>query len=144
MSLIEQYKKFLDEIGWEEFSNVEKQYLFEDINEKDPFKKGILFNIHQGKPADGYVTVEHKSTKSKLEIRQEELKDFRIWLEKTYAGGEDGESFFAWKDHLEKEDRRDVQEDEYEYQQMILVASKLKEYFSPHNITHGQPIIFGT
>lgn len=143
MTRIEQYKRFLEEIGWDEFGNVEKQYLFDDINGDGIDNEGILFNVRQSDTTDGDIVIEHKQTGAKLEIPIDELQDFNVWLEKTYAGGEDGSAFFSWKEQLEKEDSYDMRDADYEYQQARIVSSKLKDYFSPHNIMQGIAISCG-
>jgi len=134
MTKIEKYKRFLGEIGWDEFNNVEKQYLFEDLDGKGNDFEGILFDVRQNNTKDGYIVVEHKQTGAKLVIQQQELQDFLNWLEKTYTEGEDGASYFELKSKLEK---REMPKVVYTYDLEQKVLSIMQEYFPPRRISKG-------
>lgn len=133
MTLIDKYKKFLDEIGWDEFNDVEKQYFFDDIN-REPDGDGTLLQILPNAAKKDYIDIKHLNTGSELTISQKDLKAFRRWLEENFAHGEDGSSYFAWKEAINKEES---QKNVYEYDLEQKVLSILQDFYSPRRILRG-------
>lgn len=97
MTRIEKYKRFLDEIGWDEFNNVEKSYFFDDLNVKQN-EKGIILQILSCDKKKDNIVIRHSDSGAELEIQQKKLSEFRKWLEDTYANGEDGATYFELKE----------------------------------------------
>ena len=130
MNQVERYKKFLDEIGWDEFNNVEKQYFFDDLD-CIPNDHGIILRISQDNKKN-FLVITHKETKAKLVIQLSEIKNFKKWLESEYANNEDGSSYFAWRAAIEKEDRKEVV---YEYDVEQRVLTEMLSCFAPRYIS---------
>lgn len=101
MNLEDQYKKFLDEIGWDEFNNIEREYFFDDIK-RGPNGEGILFQILPSESKHDNIIIKYKYCESQLEIPQKKLLDFRNWVERNFANGEDGSDYYAWKEAMKE------------------------------------------
>jgi len=141
MTAIEKYKKFLDEIGWDEFNNVEKEYFFDELH-SEPNENGIVLRVVLNKDKKNSLIITHVGTGAHIDISQREIKTFRKWLENNYAYGEDGSSYFACKEANEKDN-------EYKYNPQVVydydleqkVLSLLFKYYSPRDISRGIPFI---
>lgn len=130
MNYTSRYKSFIENIDWNELNNVEKQYFFDDLD-CVPNDHGIILRITQDRKKN-FVVITHKTTGTKLVIPQSEIKNFKKWLESEYANNEDGSSYFAWKEAIEKEDRREVV---YEYDIEQRVLNEMLRYFAPRYIS---------
>ena len=131
MDYISRYKSFLENIDWNELNSVEKQFFFEELD-CVPNANGIVLRILPDKKKRDFIVITHIASGAKLEIPQNELKNFQKWLEKEYAYEEDGSSYFAWKGAVEKEDRGEVV---YEYDIEQRVLTELLEFFSARYIS---------
>lgn len=130
MSNTDKYQHFLDEIGWDEFNNVEKQYFFDDLN-RIPDGRGIILRILPNKANRNNIVIKHIITGIELELPQKEIKNFKNWIETSYAHGEDGSSYYAWKEGLSKVDL------DYEYDIAQKVLDILLRYFPSNYINRG-------
>ena len=134
------FQQFLDEIGWDEFNNVEKRYFFEEIYRKDYFD-GSFLSIHASSKRD-HIIITHKDSGKSIEIATAKHHDFIKWIENKYAKGEDGRLFFSLQEALEKEreEDRDISHTIKTNQIENAVLSTLKQYFSHHSIAREVPI----
>lgn len=135
----EKYQKFLDEIGWDEFNPIERQYFFDDIGRKPQDGSGILFTISHNKLKKNHIVITHLSTKAKLEITKKELSYFIKWVENQYAFGEDGSSYFSMQSNHKKEDLPKI---EYASDIEQKVLSMLQEFCSQRRI--GREVTFAS
>lgn len=97
------YLRFLDEIGWDEFNNVEKKYFFDELRLK-PGESGVVLQVLSGDDKMNYIIIKHVDTGAQLEIPHNKLRDFRDWMEKKIAGGEDGAAYFDWIEAMDKDE----------------------------------------
>ena len=96
MAVDDKYKKFLDEIGWDDFNNVEKEYFFDELL-SEPNENGIILRVEYSKDKRNSLVITHVGTGAHIDLPQREIKTFRKWIEDNYAYGEDGSSYFARK-----------------------------------------------
>ena len=136
MSTSETYKKFLSEIGWDDFNNVEKEYFFDDL-QLEPNRDGIILRVVLDKDKKNSLVITHIGTGVQIDIPQREIKNFRKWIEDNYADGEEGSSYFAWKEAVEKEKDENATTVVYDYDLEKEVFSLLSKYFSPRDISKG-------
>ena len=138
MTTNEKYKKFLDEIGWDDFNNIEKEYFFDEL-QSEPHREGIILRVVLDKDKKNSLVITHIGTGVQIDIPQREIKNFRKWLEENYAEGEDGSSYFAWKEATDKEKEEDSPTVVYDYDLEKEVFALLSKYYSPRDISRGVP-----
>lgn len=132
------YQKFLDEIGWDDFNNVEKEYFFSEL-QSEPNDNAIILRVALDKDKKNSLVITHIGTGARIDIPQREIKNFRRWLEENYANGEEGSSYFAWKEATEKD--KDAPLVVYNYDLEKEVFSLLSKYYSPRDISKGVSFI---
>lgn len=138
MTTTEKYQKFLDEIGWDDFNNVEKEYFFDDL-QLEPNRDGIILRVVFDKEKKNSLVITHIETGAQIVIPQREIKNFRKWLEDNFANGEEGSSYFAWKEAIEKEKDENGSTVVYDYDLEKEVFSILSNFFSLRDISKGVP-----
>lgn len=134
------YKKFLEEIGWDEFNNVEKEYFFNELL-PEPNENGIILRVVLNKNKKNSLIITHVGTGAQIDIPQREIKTFRKWLEDNYSYGEDGLSYFAWKEATDNEKVEDSPTVVYDYDLEKEVFALLSKYYSPRDISRGVPFV---
>lgn len=143
MAVDDKYKKFLDEIGWDDFNNVEKEYFFDELL-SEPNENGIILRVEYSKDKRNSLVITHVGTGAHIDLPQREIKTFRKWIEDNYAYGEDGSSYFACKEATEKEKNEENRYNSkviYDYDLEQKVLSLLFKYYSPRDISKGIPFI---
>lgn len=134
-TLERKYQQFLDEIEWENLEPIEKSYFFEELG-PEPGEPGAVLHILQSKTKSDHIVIKHINTGAKLEIPADQWREFRSWIENTYANGEEGAAYYAYVDAMNKEDIRDARE--YNREEDILTM--LKKHCSPYRISQS-PIL---